>query len=124
MRGESGSAVGVYQKSLAVVEPFAHAAHPVLQAQYAAADAYRGLGTALQKQALENGAWLAPQKASLKQACSWYQQSLAEWQRVPNPGKYSPDGFDTAGPSRVAKELYFCEAQLAKHRERAEVAQH
>ena len=124
MRGESGSAVGMYQNSIAVVEPFAHGAHPLLQAQYAAADAYRGLGTTLQKQALENGASMAQQKASLKQACSWYQQSLAEWQRVPNPGKYSPTGFETAGPSRVAQEVSSCEAQLAKRRERADVPQH
>ncbi len=124
MRGESGSAVGMYQNSIAVVEPFAHAAHPLLQAQYAAADAYSGLGTALQKQALEKATSMATQKASLKQACSWYQQSLAEWQRVPNPGKYSPTGFETAGPSRVAQEVSSCEAQVAKHREPTEVARH
>ena len=110
--GESSTAARMYQNSLAVVEPFSHAARPLLQAQYAAADAYRGLGSALQKEALKKGMPMAQQKASMKQACSWYQQSLAEWQRVPNPGKYSPAGFETAGPSRVTQELSACEAQL------------
>ncbi len=112
MRGESSAAVEMYQKSLAVVEPFAHASHPLVQAQYAAADAGRGLGVALQRQAARSGSSMAERTEALKQACSWFQQSVAEWQRVPNPGKFSPTGFDTGGPSRVAQELSSCEAQL------------
>ncbi len=118
MRDESDTAVAMYQKSLAVVEPFAHAAHSLVQAQYAAADADRGLGVALQKQALRNGNTMAQRTESLKQACSWFQQSVAEWQRVPNPGKFSPTGFDTGGPSRAAQELSSCQAQLKNLRER------
>ncbi len=124
MRGENTSAIGVYQKSLSVVEPLAHSAHPLLQAQYAAADAYRGLGAVLQKQASENGIPVAQQRESLKQACSWFQQSLAEWQRVPNPGKYSPTGFESASPSRVTQQLSSCEAQLKKQTDRTQVAHH
>ena len=124
MRGESGSAAALYQKSLAIVEPFAHTVHPLLQAQYAAADAGRGLGVALQKQATRSGSSMAEQADSLKQACSWFQQSAAEWQRVSNPGKFSPTGFDTGGPSRVAQELSSCEAHLKNLKERTEVARH
>jgi eukaryotic-like serine/threonine-protein kinase len=123
-RGESNSAIETYQKALAVVEPLAHSAHPLMQAQYTAADTYSGLGAALQKQAFQSGMPIKQQNEALKQACSWFDQSLAEWRRVPNPGKFSPDGFDTAGPSHVVQELSSCEAQLAKQRKLTEVAQH
>ncbi len=122
-RGESTIAIDMYKKSLAVVEPFAHSSHPLLQAQYTVADTYSGLGLAFQNTP-HSGASLAGQVESLKQASSWFEQSLAEWHRVPNPGKYSPNGFDTAGPSRVAQELSSCEAQLKKLEERTQVARH
>ena len=117
LQGDSSVAADIYQKSLAVVEPFAHAAHPLVQAQYAAADAGRGLGVALQKQAARSGSSMAERTESIKQACSWFQQSMAEWQRVPNPGKFSPTGFDTGGPTRVAQELASCEVQWKSMRE-------
>jgi len=110
---QSAEAVALYRKTLAVVEPLAHSPHPMLQAQYTAADAYTGLGAALVKQAQSGKP--APQDDTLKQACSWSQQAVAEWQRVPNPGKYGPSGFETAGPSRAAQELASCEASLKKH---------
>jgi len=113
MQGQSADAVGLYRKTLSVVEPLAHSPHPLLQAQYTAADAYTGLGNALVRQTTPSGA-RGPELDTLKQACSWSQQGVAEWQRVPNPGKYSPAGFETAGPARAGQELASCQGALKK----------
>lgn len=121
-RGETDLAKDMYQKALAVLEPFAHSAHPLLKAQYAAADTYSGLGRVLLREASSNNAAASTQLESLKQACSWFDQSSAEWQRVPNPGKFGPSGFQTLGPNRVAQELSSCQAQLKNLKERAEGA--
>ncbi|HTR22980.1 MAG TPA: protein kinase [Terriglobales bacterium] len=115
MRGQSADAVALFRSALAVVEPLAHSPHPMLQAQYTAADAYTGLGIALDRQAQSSAR--DAQLDTLKQACSWSQQGVAEWQRVRNPGKYSPSGFETAGPTRAAQELSSCQAALKKHQE-------
>lgn len=121
-RGEAGLAKDMYQKALAVLEPFAHSAHPLLKAQYAAAEAYTGLGVALEQQSSGHRSPTAEQLESLKQACSWFEQSSAEWQRVPNPGKFSPSGYQTLGPSHVAQQLSSCRARLATANARMDVA--
>ena len=121
-RGESSNAIAMHQKTLSVVESFAHSAHPLVQAQYTAADAYSGLGSAFERQASPKNVSLVEQAKFLTQACSWFGNSVAEWRRIPNPGKFSPQGFETAGPSRATQELSSCEARLKDLNRRVEPA--
>ena len=119
-QGEDGKAREIYGKVLAVVEPLAHSLHPSVEAQYATADTYSGLGNLLMKQGSRNGVPTSQQMEFLTQAHSWLEQSSAEWQRVPNPGTFSPSGFDTAGPSRVAQEISSCNGRMKALRERSQ----
>ena len=111
-RGDSDAAIDSYQKALVELEPFAHSAHPFVQAQYAVADTYSGLGVAYTSKASHGALPASRQVELLTQARSWFERSLAEWQRVPNPGKFSPSGFETAGPLAVTTKLSRCNDQL------------
>lgn len=124
LRGDSTAAIALYQATLKVVEPLAHAPHPLLQAQYAAADADFGLGSAFRKQATLNGSSSNKHIESMRQACSWFAQSSAEWQRIANPGTFSPTGFSTLGPGRVNEDLSSCNSQLKKLKDQPQADRH
>jgi hypothetical protein len=49
----------------------------------------------------------------LRQACAGFAQTQAAWRAVPNPGFFSPLGFDSAGPAPVARHLAQCVAKVA-----------
>src|SRR4029077_12467614 len=101
-----------YQQAISGVESLALAAPANHQAQYALADAYSGMGDVSLKQADGKSVALSTRTDSYKQARSWFEKSWAVWMQVNNPGRISPGGFDTTGPSVVADKLANCNAEL------------
>jgi tetratricopeptide (TPR) repeat protein len=110
-KGERRVAETMYHQVLTVVEPLADAGTPNVQAQYTAADAYAGLGAMLQNHGSEKALSAGTRAEQLEQACGWFERSAAEWRRVRNPGRFSPLGFDTAGPSQIANRIALCDAR-------------
>jgi tetratricopeptide (TPR) repeat protein len=102
----------MYEQVLEVVLPIAQSRFPNMQAQYTAADAYSGLGRILQDQAADSHLPIATRIDYLNQARTQFEQSLAVWRQVRNPGVFSPLGFDTKGPGAATKLLAQCAASL------------
>jgi hypothetical protein len=111
-QGNYVAALQSHQKAVPAAEAFAHSVPANSNAQYALADAYSGMGDAIQKQALKGTLPLAKQIDYWTQARSWYERSSAEWKQVRNPGKLSPIGYDTRGPGVVAEKLARCDSAL------------
>jgi serine/threonine protein kinase/tetratricopeptide (TPR) repeat protein len=112
LKGNLATAMEIYRKVLAVIEPFAHSVPPNVQAQYTLADTYSGMGTIFQRQAMQSGIAANSQRENWSEARSWFQKSFDEWRQVRNPGVVSPGGFDARGPSVVAQKLADCDATL------------
>jgi tetratricopeptide (TPR) repeat protein len=113
-KGERRVAESMYHQVLTVVQPLANAGVPNVQAQYTTADAYGGLGAMLLNHGSEKDLSAGNRTDQLEQACAWFGRSAAEWRRVRNPGRFSPLGFDTAGPSEIANRLAECDARLSE----------
>jgi len=113
-RGETAAAVALYQKVISAVETFAMATPPNPQAQYTLADSYFGMGNLFQSQAAKRNISEAKQIEYWTQSRSWFERSWAAWRQVNNPGKMSPSGFDTEGPSLVKERLDLCDEALLK----------
>ena len=48
------------------------------------------------------------------EAQHWYEKSLNTWQRIPNPGRISPTGFEASDPRQIARHLAQCSAELLR----------
>jgi eukaryotic-like serine/threonine-protein kinase len=112
--GETQSAAKYFHDALAVVEPALSEPAPNLEALYAAADAYAGLGDLQVKEARSPGQNDAHRKAMWTGARASYQKSLEIWHRVAHPEHSSPDGLDVTDPAEVLKRLQICDAALSK----------
>jgi len=111
--GNTKLAAEYFHQALAAGEPLLSAQEPDLAALYTAADAYSGLGDLQLREATHH-----PQGAVStelwSQARSWYVKSLGAWNRIKNPVRDGPNGFDAGDPARVETKLQLCEAALAK----------
>jgi len=112
--GEAQSAAKYFHDALAVVEPALSEPEPNLEALYAAADAYCGLGDRQVKEARKPEQNDAHRKAMWTGARTSYQKSLEIWHRVAHPEHSSPDGLDVTDPAEVLKRLQICDAALSK----------
>ena len=110
-KGESRAAEKMYHEVLTVVEPLANARSPNVPAQYTTADAYAGLGAMLQNPGTDKDQSAGKRTGPSENACAWFERSAAQWRRVRNPGRFSPLGFDTAGPGQVASRLAQCDTR-------------
>ena len=101
-------------KALLLVGGAAQASHPNMQALYTLADAYTGLGDV--EVAVVWGARLSrdARNEHYKQSAASYKQSAEVWQRVPEVGRVSPDGFDCVPPAAVERRRSQAEANVQK----------
>ena len=112
LKNNLAAASETYQQAISGAESLALSAPANHQAQYALADAYSGMGDVSLKQAVDKSLRVAKRTDSYKRACSWFEKSWAVWKQVHNPGRLSPGGFATAGPSLVADKLKNCDVAL------------
>ena len=93
------------QRALEAVEPLISGSSPDLDALYAAADAYSGLGDLNWKRSSIHGASARERKSGLLAAQVSYQSSLNAWHRIPHPNHSAPNSFPAGDPAVVAEQL-------------------
>jgi len=104
--GDGDGARRAYQRAVNESGPLANGSDLKQQAQYTLADAYAGLGDISSRLAARADG--RHRTDFLTDACSSYENSLRVWHAIPNPSLISPNGFDTAGPTRVEHQLVLC----------------
>jgi len=105
-------AADYFHQALTIVEPLISTEPADLDAQYAAADAYSGLGDLSMREAQQAGLTIERRKSAWTEARSWYLQSLNAWRRIEHPNHTAPNSFQVGDPAIVAKELKLTEAGL------------
>ena len=105
---DAARATDYFQQALAIAEPLTLTQPPDLDALYAAADSYSGLGELSVKKA-ERG----HRKQDWIEAQSWFQKSRDAWGRIEHPNHSAPNSFDVGDPALVAQELRVVETALA-----------
>jgi tetratricopeptide (TPR) repeat protein len=103
--GNHAAAAGYFGQALTIVKPLVANEPADLDALYAAADAYFGLGELSRKKAEPPHQSGVRRKSNWTEARSWYEQSLNTWRRIEHPNRTSPNGFQVGDPARVAKTL-------------------
>jgi non-specific serine/threonine protein kinase/serine/threonine-protein kinase len=111
--GYDAQAADYFARALTIVKPLVASKSADLNALYAAADAYSGLGELSRKKAERSHQSGARGKSNWTEARSWYEQSLSTWRRIEHPNRTSPNGFQVGDPASVAKKLKATEAALA-----------
>jgi hypothetical protein len=84
-----------------------------IAARYLVAATYSGLGDVASRYAQGEGA----EKGRFRywnQAQSWYEQSLGEWSKIPNPSHIAPNEFKVDVPSEVERRLARCRTELSR----------
>ena len=114
--GRDQDAANYFHQALTIVEPLISSAPADLDAKYAAADAYSGLGNLSMKAARHPGLSLEQKKSSWTEARSWYVLSQSAWRRIDHPNHTAPNFFQVGDPTAVAKELKLAETALAPPR--------
>ena len=109
--GHDQKAADSFHQALTVAEPLISTDPPDLDALYAAADAYSGLGELSMKSAIGRSA--KARKSSLTEAQSCYQSSLNAWHRIQHPNHTAPNSFQAGDPAIVAQKLKRTEATLS-----------
>jgi serine/threonine protein kinase len=111
--GNSKLAADYFRQTLVIVEPLISTQKPHLAALYMAADSYSGLGDLNLEEARRPQKNRARQRGNWMQARSWYLKSIEAWHRIEHPSREAPNGVDVGDPSKVAKSLQLCEANLS-----------
>jgi non-specific serine/threonine protein kinase/serine/threonine-protein kinase len=101
-----------FRRALAAVEPLISGASQDLDALYAAADGYSGLGDLNWKRSSTHGLPKKERKSNLLAAQASYQSSLNAWHRIPHPNHSAPNSFPAGDPAVVAQHLKQVEAAL------------
>jgi tetratricopeptide (TPR) repeat protein len=114
--GHRQEAADDFHQALTIVEPLLSTAPPDLDAIYAAADAYSGLGDLSAKAARRSGLSPKQRRSSWTETRSWYQLSQNTWRRIDHPNHTAPNFFQVGDPEVVAKELKQAEAALSSLR--------
>jgi len=111
--GDAGEAEEHYRQALNLGTTIAPKAPESLDARYLLAATYSGLGDVAAKQAQaassENGRF-----RFWDQARSWYEQSLAESAKIPNPSPIAPNEFKVDIPREVERRLARSRTELSR----------
>ncbi len=107
------SAADYFHEALAIAEPLVSITPPDVDALYAAADAYSGLGSLSVRKAQQHGQSKEMRKANWTEAQTWDQRSLDTWHRIDHPNHAAPNSFQVGDPLLVAKELKTTETALS-----------
>ena len=111
--GRDQDAADCFHQALTIVEPLISSAPADLDAKYAAADAYSGLGDLSMTAARHPGFSLERRKSSWTEARSWYVLSQNTWHSIDHPNHTAPNFFMVGDPAVVAKNLKLAETALA-----------
>ncbi len=110
--GHDQKAADFFHEAVLIAEPLISTAPANLDALYATADAYFGLGDLEMKAARQPGLGVKKRQSYLTEAQSWYQLSLSTWHRIEHPNHTAPNSFQAGDPAVVAKKLKLVEAAL------------
>jgi len=111
--GRDQEAAASFHQALIIVEPLVSAEPADLNALYAAADAYFGLGELSANAARHPGLTAERRKSSWTEARSWYLLSQNTWRRIEHPNHTAPNFFHAGDPIVVAKKLKLSETALS-----------
>jgi len=111
--GHDQKASSYFREALSIAEPMIASEPADLDALYAAADAYSGLGELSMKAARRPGLNRKSGKSCWTEARSYLQLSLNTWRRIEHPNHTAPNSFQAGDPAAVAKELKLADAALA-----------
>ena len=111
--GHDQKAADYFHQALTIVEPMISSEPADLDALYAAADAYSGLGELSGKRAHDRRLTTEARKSDWTEARSSYQSSLSAWRRIPHPNHTAPNFFQVGDPTAVAEKLKQSEAALS-----------
>lgn len=111
--GHLREAESEFQRALHILEPLVSGADSDLDALYAAAEAYSGLGELSARTARQSGLTAQQRKARWTEARDWYAKSQGTWRRINHPIHSYSNGFHAGDPLVVAKELKSAESNLA-----------
>jgi tetratricopeptide (TPR) repeat protein len=111
--GHQQAAAEYFHRALTVAEPLMSSATADLDALYAAADAYSGLGELSMRKAQRTGHAAERRKANWTDARSSYLLSLNTWHRIELPNHTAPNRFEVGDPATVAEKLKLTEEALS-----------
>jgi eukaryotic-like serine/threonine-protein kinase len=109
--GELQKSTESFRQALTLATSLTASKEPPLNALYAQADAYTGLGDVESTMAR---AYKGRERSMhYQRSCASYQQSLAIWNSIEEPGIVTPWGFLSVPPAVVSSSLAQCRGQLA-----------
>jgi tetratricopeptide (TPR) repeat protein len=111
--GKDREAEEEFRQALAIVEPMISGGDAELDALYAAADAYSGLGDLGARAARQRGISAEERRRRWSEARGWYAKSQDTWRRVEHPNHSAPNSFQAGDPVMVAREEKVAESALA-----------
>jgi eukaryotic-like serine/threonine-protein kinase len=114
--GHDREAAQHFHDALTILDPLVPVQPPDLDALYAAADSYSGLGELSLKAAQQHSLSPDRRKVAWTDARSWFLKSQETWHRIEHPNHTAPNSFQVGDPAIVAKELKLAEAALANLR--------
>jgi tetratricopeptide (TPR) repeat protein len=104
-----------YRRALELSTTLAPKLPESLDIRYLVAATNSGLGDVASRYA--QSAWTESERSKFwAQAQSWYEQSLAEWTKIPNPSHIAPNEFKVNAPKEVEQRLARCRTELAHAR--------
>ena len=113
MAGQDRAAETYFRRALDMASPLIAGETPDVDALYAAADAYAGLGMLSIRKAKRFPQAPQEQKQNWTDARSWYQKSLSAWQRIGHPNHIASNGFQAGDPAKGKRQLETVEKALA-----------
>lgn len=111
--GHEQAAAEYFHQALNIAGPLTSSEFADLDALYAAADAYSGLGDLSVRKARQPGQPAERRKSNWIEARSSFQLSLSAWRRIAHPNHTAPNSFEVGDPTIVAKQLKLAEAELS-----------
>ena len=113
MAGQDRAAEVYFRQALDVANPLIANETPDIDALYAAADAYAGLGLIGIRKAKSTSQSAREQRQSWADARSSYEMSLSTWHRIGHPNHIAPNGFQAGDPAKYKRQLEMVEKTLA-----------
>ena len=111
LAGNAAGAARDFNRALALADPLIAHKPPNLNALYAAADAYSGLGDLTMKRLKKDGTLTSKDHQDREEACSSYSKSMDMWRQIEHPNRSAPgNSLDAGDPAQVQKKLTQCEA--------------
>ncbi len=112
--GKSQEARSHYEKALDTAKVPVSLEHNDFPALYAAAEAYAGMGDVSLSEA-RHSASLEAHSRLWNDPCVSYEKSLGIWKHIPNPSRFSGNGYLASDPLEIEHRLQACRTALVRH---------